>query len=174
MIKKIWNVIFVILMAFVAVLALLVLGARLFGLRTYVVLTGSMEPSYHVGSIVYVKSVDPETLEVGDAITFCADGRATVTHRIIQILPGEEDPGVIRFRTKGDNNTIADGTPVDSTYVLGKVVGTIPLLGYLFDYLLRPPGAYLILAAAPVLALVAFLPDIINGFKPQPEEEPEE
>ena len=49
-IRKTWNVISSILVALVVLLALLLVGARLFGLQVYTVLSGSMEPTYHTGS----------------------------------------------------------------------------------------------------------------------------
>lgn len=54
-VKKTWNVISTILVVIVVVIALLLVGARVFGLQVYAVLSGSMEPTYHVGSIIYVK-----------------------------------------------------------------------------------------------------------------------
>ena len=56
-IRKTWNVISSILVALVVLLALLLVGARLFGLQVYTVLSGSMEPTYHTGSLIYVKKV---------------------------------------------------------------------------------------------------------------------
>ena len=50
--------------------ALLLAGARLVGLRTFAVLSGSMEPAYPVGSLIYVRSAEPSALECGDVITF--------------------------------------------------------------------------------------------------------
>ena len=69
-IKKAWNVISWALVAAVALLALLMGGVRLVGLNPYVVLSGSMEPAYQTGSLIYVKKVDPFTLQAGDVITF--------------------------------------------------------------------------------------------------------
>lgn len=57
--KKIWNVISSILVALVVLLALLLVGARVVGLQVFTVLSGSMEPTYHTGSLIYVKKVDP-------------------------------------------------------------------------------------------------------------------
>ena len=57
--KKIWNVISSILVAVVVLLALLLVGARIVGLQVFTVLSGSMEPTYHTGSLIYVKKVDP-------------------------------------------------------------------------------------------------------------------
>lgn len=54
-----------VLVVIVVVVALLLVGARLFGLQVYAVLSGSMEPTYHVGSVIYVEPVDPSEVKVG-------------------------------------------------------------------------------------------------------------
>lgn len=177
--KKIWNGISTAVVVLVVVLALLLAGARLIGLQVYTVLSGSMEPNYHVGAIIYVKDVEPKTLQVGDAISFMISENTVATHRIIEVIPDENDPNVVRFRTKGDNNDIADTNPVHCNNVLGKVVGTVPLLGYVSDFVQNPPGTYITLAAAMVMVLVVFLPDIIRSARAlkeesQPEEAPQQ
>lgn len=175
MIKKIWNGVTTALVVVVVALALLLAGARLFGLQVYTVLSGSMEPNYHVGSIIYVKDVEPDTLEVGDAISFMISESTVATHRIIEILPDEEDPNVIRFRTKGDNNDIPDTNPVHCNNVLGKVVGTVPLLGYVSDFVQNPPGTYITVGAVAILVLAVFLPDIFTSARElKKEDEPEQ
>lgn len=163
LIKKIWSGISTAVVALVVILALLLAGARLVGLQVYTVLSGSMEPNYHVGSVIYVREVEPSTLQVGDAISFLISENTVATHRIIEVLPDEKDPDVIRFRTKGDNNDIADTNPVHCNNVLGKVVGTIPLLGYLSDFVQHPLGTYITLYAMAILILAVFLPDIITN-----------
>lgn len=120
--KKIWNVVSTVLVALVVLLAVALVGVRLVGLNTYVVLSGSMEPTYHTGSLLYVKSVDPQDLRVGDPITFMLNEDTVATHRIIEILPDEEDSSVLRFRTQGDANDAPDGTPVHYKNVIGKPV----------------------------------------------------
>lgn len=175
LIKKIWNGISTAVVIFVVILALLLAGARLLGLQVYTVLSGSMEPNYHVGSIIYVKDVPPSTLQVGDAISFLISENTVATHRIIEVIPDGEDPTVIRFRTKGDNNDIEDTNPVHCNNVLGKVVGTVPLLGYVSNFVQNPPGTYITLCAALVLVLAVFVPDIISGARALREEkEPEQ
>lgn len=57
--KKIWNIVSTILVVLVVLLAIALAGVRLFGFRTYAVMSGSMEPDYPTGSLLYVKSVDP-------------------------------------------------------------------------------------------------------------------
>ena len=174
-VKKIWNGLTTVLVVVVVVLALLLAGARIFGLQVYTVLSGSMEPNYHVGSVIYVKEVDPGSLQVGDAISFMISENTVATHRIIEVLPDEEDPNVIRFRTKGDNNDIEDTNPVHCNNVLGKVVGTIPLLGYVSDFVQNPPGTYITVGAVAILILAVFLPDIFSSARElTKEDEPEQ
>ena len=98
-IKKAWNVVSSILVALVVILALLLVGARLVGLQVFTVLSGSMEPTYHTGSLIYVKKVDPYTIKEGQPITFMLDVNTVATHRVVSIVPDEEDASVIRFRT---------------------------------------------------------------------------
>ena len=68
--KKVWNVVSSILVALVVILALLLVGARVAGLQVFTVLSGSMEPTYHTGSLIYVKKVDPYAIQEGQPITF--------------------------------------------------------------------------------------------------------
>lgn len=161
------------LVILVVILAALLAGARLIGLQVFTVLSGSMEPTYHVGAIIYVKEVDPATLQVGDAITFMLSENTVATHRIIEVIPDENDPNVLRFRTKGDNNDIEDTNPVHCNNVLGKVVGTIPLLGYVSNFVQNPPGTYITMGAMMVIVMAVFLPDIIGGSKALLAEEEE-
>lgn len=170
MLKKIWNWLTTLAVVFAVLLAMLLAGARIVGLQVYTVLSGSMEPNYHVGSIIYVKDVDPATLQVGDAISFMISETTVATHRIIEVIPDKDDPNVIRFRTKGDNNDIADTNPVHCNNVLGKVVGTIPLLGYVSNYVQNPPGTYITLAVLSILVIAVFVPDIVGNARALKEE----
>ena len=105
--QKVWNVISTIIVAIVVILALLLVGARVVGLQVFTVLSGSMEPTYHTGSLIYVKKVDPYTIEPGQPITFMLDENTIATHRVVGIVPDEEDPTVIRFRWDYDRLKIA-------------------------------------------------------------------
>lgn len=159
-VKKVWNVVSSILVGLVMLLALLLVGARLAGLRVFTVLSGSMEPAYHTGSLIYVKKVDPFTIQPGQPITFLLDEDTVATHRVVGVVPDEEDPGVIRFRTKGDANEAEDGALVHYKNVIGTPVFSIPYLGYLADYIQHPPGMYVAISAGAILLLLVFLPDI--------------
>ena len=163
--KKIWNVISSILVAVVVLLALLLVGARIVGLQVFTVLSGSMEPTYQTVSLIYVKKVDPYTIEVGQPITFMLDESTIATHRVVGIVPDEEDPSVIRFRTKGDANEAEDGSLVHYKNVIGTPIFSIPYLGYVADYIQHPPGTYVAISAGAVLLLLVFLPDVFADDK---------
>ena len=68
--RRIWGIITTLAVIAVVVLAILLVGVRVVGLTPYAVLSGSMEPTYHVGSLIYVRKVAPEDVQIGDPITF--------------------------------------------------------------------------------------------------------
>ena len=160
--KKIWNGITTVLAALVVLIAVLLAGVRLTGLQVFTVLSGSMEPAYHTGSLIYVKDVDPYELKAGDVITFMLDEDTLATHRIVEVVPDEEDASVVRFRTKGDANDVEDGSLVHYKNVVGSPVFSIPYLGYVADYIQNPPGTYVAVAAGAVLLLLVFIPDLFE------------
>ena len=140
--KKIWSVFTTLLVILVVILAILLVGVRLVGLQVFTVLSGSMEPAYHTGSLIYVREVDARTLDTGDVITFMMNEDTIATHRIAGVVPDEEDPNVIRFRTKGDANEFEDATLVHYKNVLGTPFFTIPKLGVFAHFIQNPPGRY--------------------------------
>ena len=162
-IRKIWDVFTSILVAGVVILAVLLAGVRLVGLEVYTVLSGSMEPSYHTGSLIYVQDVDPYEIEAGQVITFLLDEDTVATHRVVEVLPDENDPTVVRFHTKGDANDAEDGSPVHYKNVLGSPVFSIPQLGYLANYIQNPPGTYIAISVGAILLLLILLPELFSG-----------
>ena len=73
MIRKIANGLSTVVMVLVVLLALTLVGGRLFGMQTYAVLSGSMEPAYPTGALLYVRKVDPADIQPGQVITFLLD-----------------------------------------------------------------------------------------------------
>lgn len=125
------------LMMWAAILVCLALAApRLAGIKTYVVISGSMEPAIPVGSLVYSKTVEPLTLETGDVIVFysskAAEGGGNtseiipITHRVVL-----NDTTAGEITTKGDANEQNDVSKVIYNNVEGKVIFHIPHLGYI-------------------------------------------
>jgi len=164
-IRKIWDLLSSLIVALVVILALALVGVRLIGLQVFTVLSGSMEPAYHVGSLIYVKEVDYRQLRPGDVITYMLDEDTVVTHRISRVLPDENDPEVIRFFTKGDANEAEDGMSVHYKNIIGSPVFSIPKLGYLAAYIQNPPGMYIAIAVGALMVMLVFLPDLFADDK---------
>ncbi len=166
-VKKIWNIATTVLVAAVVILALLLAGPRLMGMQVFTVLSGSMEPVYHTGSLIYVRDVDPMEIQPGQVITFMLDEDTVATHRVVEVVPDETERSVVRFRTKGDANDAEDGGLVHCNNVLGTPVFTIPQLGYLANYIQKPPGMYLAISAGALLLMLVFLPDLFGSDEPE-------
>ncbi len=133
--------------------------------NAYVVMSGSMLPSIKVKDIVVTKKVPEERMDVQDIITFISpDNRfngITITHRIIDKYY-DSTTNKNYYKTKGDNNNIADEAPVPYDNILGKVILRVPKLGYLQD-LLASKGALLVIVIIPCLAIFSY--DIMKMFK---------
>lgn len=133
--------------------------------NAYVVLSGSMLPNIQIKDIVVTKKVPAEDLEIGDIITFIAPdsrhGGISITHRILDKYY-DETLGTYTYRTKGDNNNVADSTLVPNTNILGKVILKVPKLGYLQD-LLSSKGGLIIVVLIPCLVILSY--DIMKVLK---------
>lgn len=163
--KKILNSLTTIIVVMVVILAIPLVGIRIVGIDILTVLSPSMEPKYPTGSLIYLVDVDPAKLEVDDVITYRISEKATATHRIKEIIPDEDDPSIVRFRTKGDNNDDYDGSLVEFEQVEGKVIFCIPLLGYLAMYIQRPPGLYVAIGTALVIIFFVMVADTVTDDK---------
>ncbi len=168
MIRKIANGLSTVVMVLVVLLALTLVGGRLFGMQTYAVLSGSMEPAYPTGALLYVRKVDPADIQPGQVITFLLDEHTVATHRVVEVIPDPEEAGIYRYRTKGDANEAADAGLVHCRNVLGTPVVCVPYLGYVITWIQNPPGTYIAISAAAVLLLLVFLPDLFAEDKKKP------
>lgn len=162
--QKIWNITTTIVVVLIVLCAVFLLGSRLMGYQCFNVVSPSMKPQYNVGDLIYVKDVEPSTIEVGDVITFLVNEELVIgTHRVIRIDTENE-----LFYTKGDRNKNEDGEPVHFNNVIGVPQFSIPLLGYVSNFIQHPPGSYIVLIVGVVLILGVFLPDMI-GFRKKTE-----
>ena len=147
-------------MVFVIVaIAILLGGIRIVGLSPYTVLSGSMEPAYHVGSVIYVTRVDTNDLKVGDAVTYKMTSDIVVTHRIVEIL---EENGNKTFVLKGDANNTVDGEHVTPSAIIGKAVFTIPFLGYVSEFVRQPIGLVVIAATCIAVVILSFAAESVT------------
>ena len=156
-VKKIWNIISTVLVVVIVLCAAFLMGSRLLGFQCFNVISPSMEPEYGVGDLIYVKQVNPESIQEGDVITFLVNEDLVVgTHRVVRV-----DRENKRFYTKGDANEIEDQNPVHYNNVIGVPKFSIPKLGYVSDFIQNPPGTYITLSVGLALILIVFLPDMI-------------
>jgi len=168
--KKLWSVVSTALVILVVLCAVLLMGSRLLGYQVFTVISGSMEPTYSVGDLIYVEPVDPAEIEVGDPITFVLNESLVVaTHRVVEV-----DTANQHFHTKGDANEIADQSPVHFNNVIGVPKFSIPKLGYVSDFIQNPPGMYITIAGCAVLIILVFLPDMLWKKKKEEAEQTEE
>jgi len=125
--KPTWKKIII----FIILVVLLSLTFRLsFGTYPYwsVVSSKAMYPAYNVGDIVFIKNTAFDKLSVSNVVIFDSpETRNPFMMRIISIDKNENT-----FTTQGDNNpkSLPSEINVSSEYFLGKVVFSIPFVGY--------------------------------------------
>ena len=132
-------------------LLLAVAVPKFFGYDSFVIYSGSMEPTVKVGSLLVTKPVPAEDLQVGDVIVFrhSENPDTTITHRIAGI---REENGERIFTTKGDASSNPDPREVRLRGRVGRMAYAIPYVGYLVDFIKTKEGA-LIFLVAPALGL---------------------
>ena len=95
-----------------------------FGIRIYNVATGSMEPVYKVGDIIFIKKIDGKDIKIGDDVTFDTEKIQyegfTITHRVIDKKYDDEDKQY-HFITKGVANAVED-EEITQSQIYGKVI----------------------------------------------------
>lgn len=153
------------------VFAFLIAGIRIFGVQVYGVLTGSMEPSYPTGSLIYVKPVEASELRVNDVITFSISPGVIATHRIVEVVWDEQRPGLISYRTKGDANKDVDAALVSANNIIGKAMFAIPQLGYVANYIQQAPGIYIAILVCGLMIAFVFYTDSLDD--KQKKQEPQ-
>lgn len=163
-VTKICNLLTALILVCVIGIVGILLIPRFMGYETFAVLSGSMEPYYHVGSIVFVdKGAAPEEVEVGDPITFTKTDNLVATHRVVEIDKEKQE-----FVTKGDANEDIDASPVAFSQMVGAAKLSIPWLGYISLYMKTKKGMFGIAAVFIVIILLQLLPEIL---KPEDTEE---
>ncbi len=165
--KKIWNIVSTAMVVIMVLCAVFLMGSRLLGYQCYTVISGSMQPKYMVGDLLYVKEVDVNSIKVGDDITFILNEDLVVaTHQVVRV-----DAENQRFYTKGLANEIEDQNPVHFNNVIGVPEFSIPKLGYVSNFVQNPPGMYITIGVGIILILAVFLPDMIGKKKNTDEDE---
>ena len=119
-------------------------------------LTGSMEPAIPVHSFIVTEAVDPESLQVGDIITFrSTESKLEGALNTLRITSVYEEGGQLMFHTKGDANAVEDSEPVSSINVVGKVVVISAALGTVVS-LFSNPLVFFPFVVVPLVLLLGF------------------
>lgn len=127
----------------------------LFG--AYVIVTESMVPTINVNDAIIVKRVDDKEINIGDIITFSSVDKyyfgKTITHRVIEIK--NTGSGNYIYKTKGDNNSLADDALVNFNNIYGKVILRIPKVGYVQKFVTSPFG-FVSSIVLPILLVIIY------------------
>ena len=121
------------------------------GYQVFNVVSGSMEPTIPVGSVIYVKPIDPDQVKDGDIIAFHS-GESVIMHRVVDnyVVEGY-------FKTKGDANEIEDLTQIPYEDLIGIGEKHYPALGEIMVLLASGIGKACMLSAAGCGALLMLL-----------------
>lgn len=168
--KKIGSAIITIIVAMLVLLSIIIsissITAKanngvpdLFGYSPFSVQTDSMNPTLSKGDYIFVEKCDPETLNVGDIVTYFTiiQGKRVVnTHRIVNVY---NEDGIIQYQTQGDNKE-TNPTPDERLLAPGDVIGKytdtkIPMMGSVIDYLSTQMGFFLVILL-PVLLFTLY------------------
>ncbi|KTG30959.1 signal peptidase I [Haloferax profundi] len=161
----------VIVVAAVAVAAVYALPGLVGAEHSYVVLTGSMEPSIGAGDVVIVDERPTDRISEGDVITFVPGGYSSqsdvrVTHRVVDI---HERADGLYFETKGDANEDPDPALVRSDRVIGVVMFHIPWFGYVVSFAGTSLGKISLVVVPAALLAVTELRALVRGTRERKE-----
>lgn len=163
MVKTICNILSTIILVVLLALAAVLIVPVILGYTELAVLTGSMQPTIPVGSLIYVKEVEPSTLQVGDVVTYQLEGDTMVTHRVVEVNP---DEGYLV--TQGDANEDPDGQiPFDR--IVGKMDFHLPYLGYISMNIRTKTGIFAICGTLIAIILLTFIPEIFSNDEEEEE-----
>lgn len=162
--KLLRTVGFVVLLALVIPFVVFAVPQVVGASHSYVVLSGSMQPTIAAGDVVVVDSVDADSIQEGDVITFeppsghQLEGAERITHRVIEVV--EQEDGTY-FRTQGDANEEPDQALVPADKVVGRVMFAIPKLGYVSQFAGSDQGLLLLVIVPAVLLIVSEVYDLV-------------
>jgi signal peptidase len=156
--KVLYWLVFAVLLLVAGVIA--VSGLKIPGnYKIFSVQSGSMAPAIKTGAVVIIKPFD--SYQKGDVITIQdpANPKNTVTHRIFEI---KEKNGLVSYVTKGDANNTPDTEARLKGNVLGKVMFSIPLLGYPIGFAKTRDGLIILVIVPATLIIYSEVISIKN------------
>lgn len=138
-----------VLLLAVILLSLPLAVPRAFGYQPYTVVSGSMEPSIPVGSLVFVKNKNPLEIADQEVAAFYKNGDpgTIIVHRVM-----DNDTASGLLTTKGDANPEADFEPVPYSDCIGTVAKSFAGLGGVADAMTSGAGKIAIFSAIGIIA----------------------
>ncbi len=118
-----------------------------FGYKSFVIVSGSMEPTILKQDAILVKKVPEEEIQVNDIISFNTRNQTNVTHRVIKI---EKENGIKKYTTKGDNNNTEDKEQITYEQIEGKYQFKISQFG-IITHILKSKITLIILVMIVIL-----------------------
>lgn len=147
-------------LALVMAIAVVSFVPRAFGYMSFAVLSGSMEPELPVGSMVFVRQVEPTDIAVGDNATFYRSDGAVVTHQVYEINPATQMIGTQGIANKNaDGSIMHDAERTPFSRVIGTVSFCVPYLGFVNAYCTTMPGLLVVVAVLALLIAASIVLD---------------
>lgn len=137
-----------ILLTLIVIISAITVVIYLLNIRSFIVVSGSMEPEIMTGSICFIDLNDKDA-ERGDIAAYELN-ETTVIHRIVGITADGN------YITKGDNNDVNDPEPVNTSQIVGVYKFSVPKIGY-FINTVRSPGV--------IIFILVFLTVTENVYK---------
>jgi signal peptidase len=147
------NLVIAAALGLVMVFCAIVVGLVVTGHHLEEVVTGSMQPTIPIGSLVVTESLPAGQLQVGDIMVFPNpnDTKLTIVHRIVWL--SHDQSGDVLVKTKGDYNALPDQWTLKraANADADKVIEILPGAGTAAGYLQTIGFAGLVLLIAGVI-----------------------
>ena len=147
------NLLIAAALGLVMVFCAIVVGLVVTGHHLEEVVTGSMQPTIPIGSLVVTESLPAGQLQVGDIMVFPNpnDTKLTIVHRIVWL--SHDQSGDVLVKTKGDYNALPDQWTLKraANADADKVIEILPGAGTVAGYLQTIGFAGLVLLIAGVI-----------------------
>lgn len=162
---------FVLLVGFILVVCLQRFSGNkisFFNYRMFTVISGSMEPKYNIGDVLISKEVKPETIKVGDTISYL--GRSgdfkdkVITHQVVGI--SKDENGKYLFHSKGLANLVEDPVVFESQ-LYGIVIYKSIILSLIYRIVATKLGLYVFIIL-PLLFIIGY--EIVSTLLSKEEE----
>ena len=166
--KKIVKIFGIILFTFITLYCSIVIVEKIFwkdktpsifGVKNFIVLSGSMKPTIDIGDIVLVKET-PE-IKKKDIVAFKVDG-SVVTHRVVDII---EEGNEVFYQTKGDANKTVDPDLIKFEDIEGKYIFKIGVVGKIILFLKTDFGIFYFIGAFLIYLFLSNMSDSKKRFQ---------